>query len=78
MLQVYNIKIHKRKDYIPFIVIVKYLLYSPCYTIYPCSLLYTNNLYLFIPYPPHCPSLLPPGHYQFVFYICELVFLLLL
>ena len=36
--QVYNIVIHNFKGYIPFIVIVKYCLYSPCCTEYPCSL----------------------------------------
>ena len=40
-LQVYNVVIHNVKGYIPFIVIIKYWLYSLCCTIYPCSLLYT-------------------------------------
>ena len=40
-LQVYNIVVHNFKDYSPFIVIIKYWLYSQCCTIYPYSLFFT-------------------------------------
>ena len=40
-LQVYNIVIHNFKGYIPFTVILKYCLFSPCYT-HACSLFYTT------------------------------------
>ena len=53
--------------------IIKYLLYSLCFTVYPCSLFYTwqflrlNPLALFCPFPLPLPS----GNHELVLYIGE-------
>ena len=39
-IDMYDVVIHNFKGYIPFIVTIKYWLYSPCCMIYPCTLLY--------------------------------------
>ena len=48
------------KDYTPFIVIIKYWLYSLCCRVYPYSLfILRSSLYLLIPYLAPPPSLSP-------------------
>ena len=61
MLQGYNIAIHSFKGYTPFIVIIKYWLYSLCCTIYPCRLftLHIKRQIVFLnPLPVSCSSYL--------------------
>ena len=44
------------KDYTLFTVMIKYLPYSPCCTIHPCSLSYTQQFVLPSPQPLYCLS----------------------
>ena len=49
------------KGYTPFIVIIKYWLYSTCCTIHPCSLFFCLIVCTsYLPVPLYCPS--PPPH----------------
>ena len=70
MLQVYSIVIHSFKGFIPFIVFIKYWLYSPCCTLYLLVYFGPNSLYVLVLYPYIAP---PPatGNHWFVLYICE-------
>ena len=55
------------KRYIPFILIIKYWLYSLCYTIYPCSLfciwqfVYLFYQWTFLPFDPFIQDLTSDG-----------------
>ena len=55
--------IHNFKDYSPFIVIIKYWLYSLYYTIYPSSLFYIQYFVGLHPLPQSCP-LVPSLHWK--------------
>ena len=59
------------KGYTLFIVIIKYWLYSLCYTIYPVAYFVPYSLCLLLLYPFFAPRLfsLPRGNHWFVFYI---------
>ena len=59
------------KGYIPFTVITKYWLYSPCCTIHPRAYLIPNSLYLPLLHSCVAPPLLLIGNHQFILYICE-------
>ena len=70
-LQLYNIVIHNFKGQTPFIVIVKYRLYSLCCIIYPCSLFYTEQFVLLISPPRYCPFPLSTDNHQFALCISK-------
>ena len=59
----YTIVIQNFKDFTLFTVVIKYGLYSLCYTIHPCSLFYTLNFVSCTSLPFYLPShfLLPTG-----------------
>ena len=57
------------KGYFPFTVTIKYQLYSPCCTITPLNLSYTQY---FVPHTSHLYLALPPTvNHSFVLYISE-------
>ena len=58
---------YKFKGYTPFMVIIKYWLYFPSYTVQYTTVAYfiPNSFYLLLPYPyvPSPPFLLPSGNH---------------
>jgi len=57
-IQPFQFLIHNFKDYAPFIVFIKYWLYSQYCTMYPCGFFIPNRLCLLISYPYIAP---PPS-----------------
>ena len=69
----YTIVIKNFKDFTPFIVVIKYGLYSSSYTMHPCSLFYTLGFVYCTSLRFYLPSQfpLPTGNHEFVLFIFE-------